>query len=320
MSVTTPKLLKPSRNPNAIPGLPARSKPAPGPLARRRRLIGLAVTAPAAGLMGVFFIWPLIRTVWMSFHDWPLLGKPAFIGIENYLTAATDDAFLSSGGFTLFYTLLATLLLFVAALVLALLVKRGTRTARIFQTIFFIPVVIGMASASYLWLYMWQGDLGPASDLLGRLGFADASTNWFAAFWSALCIVLMMVVWKVAGLQMLLLLSGLQSISEEVNEAARIDGAGRWQTFVYITLPLLRPTLALVLVFSVAGSLLAFDQFYIMTGGGPGGSMITAVYEIYRTSFIQFKLGLGAAMSVMLMLVLGVVSAFQMLLLKDSDH
>jgi multiple sugar transport system permease protein len=280
----------------------------------------MAVTAPAAALTGVFFIWPLLRTVWMSLHDWPLLGNPKFIGADNYITAATDSEFLRSAGFTLLYTVLATTLLFIAALVLAMLVKRGTRTARIFQTIYFIPVVIGMASASYLWLYMWQGDLGPASDLLGRLGLADPSSNWFATFGSALGIVLMMVVWKVGGLQMLLLLSGLQSIPEEVNEAARIDGAGRWQTFRYITLPLLRPTLALVLVFSVAGSLLAFDQFYIMTAGGPGGSMITAVYEIYRTSFIQFKLGLGAAMSVMLMVVLGVVSALQMLLLKDSDH
>jgi multiple sugar transport system permease protein len=129
-----------------------------------------------------------------------------------------------------------------------------------------------------------------------------------------------MVTWKVVGLQMLLLLSGLQSIPDDVVEAARIDGAGRWQLFSHITVPLLRPTLALVLVFSVAGSLLAFDQFFIMTNGGPSNSTITAVYTIYRTSFISFKLGYGAALSVFLMVILAAVSAVQMLLLRNTDH
>jgi multiple sugar transport system permease protein len=133
-------------------------------------------------------------------------------------------------------------------------------------------------------------------------------------------LVIAMVTWKVVGLQMLLLLSGLQSIPEEVTEAARIDGAGHWQSFTHITIPLLRPTLALVLVFSVAGSLLAFDQFFIMTAGGPSNSTITAVYEIYRTSFISFKLGYGAALSVFLMVILAIVSGIQMLLLRNTDH
>jgi multiple sugar transport system permease protein len=128
------------------------------------------------------------------------------------------------------------------------------------------------------------------------------------------------VTWKVVGLQMLLLLAGLQSIPQELEEAARIDGAGRRQVFRYITLPLLRPTLALVLVFSVAGSLLAFDQFYIMTSGGPSNSTITAVYQIYRVSFVQFHLGYGAALSVLLMIVLAMVSAVQLLLLRNTDN
>ncbi|MGI3786770.1 MAG: carbohydrate ABC transporter permease [Janthinobacterium lividum] len=129
-----------------------------------------------------------------------------------------------------------------------------------------------------------------------------------------------MVTWKVVGLQMLLLLAGLQSIPDDVLEAARIDGAGRWKGFWHITVPLLRPTLALVLVFSVAGSLLAFDQFFIMTNGGPANSTITAVYAIHRTSFISFKLGYGAALSVFLMVILAIVSAVQMLLLRNTDN
>ena len=126
--------------------------------------------------------------------------------------------------------------------------------------------------------------------------------------------------WKFVGMQMLLLLAGLQSIPVEVEEAARIDGASRWQSFRYVTLPLLRPTLALVLVFSVAGSLLAFDQFFIMTNGGPSNETITAVYQIYRVSFVQFRVGYGAALSVLLMIVLAAVSAVQLMLLRNSQH
>jgi multiple sugar transport system permease protein len=289
-------------------------------LGRRRQLTGAVLSLPAIALLGIFFLWPLARTIFMSFFDWPMLGAAEFSGLENYAKAFGDEEFLRAVGFTLVYTVLTTPLLLVVGFALAMLVSRRTRAARFFQTIYFLPVVIGFASGSFLWLFMWQSDVGPTTQLLGTLGLVDPSKNFFADYWGALLIVVGMVTWKVAGLQMLLLLSGLQSIPVEVNEAARMDGATGWQVFRHVTLPLLRPTLALVLVFSVAGSLLAFDQFYILTTGGPANSTITAVYQIYRTSFIQFDLGYGAALSLLLMLVLGLVSAVQMLLLRNSDH
>jgi multiple sugar transport system permease protein len=240
--------------------------------------------------------------------------------VQNYVEAFQDSDFGQAVIFTIVYTLITTPVVLIVGFVLAALVRRRTRAARIFQTVYFIPVVIGLAAASYLWLFMWQPDIGPVTDLLSRLGLADSAVNLFAKFGTAFLIVLAMVTWKVAGLQMLLLLSGMQSIPEDVIEASRMDGASRWQTFRHITLPLLRPTLALVLVFSVAGSLLAFDQFFIMTAGGPDNSTITAVFQIYRTGFVQFHLGYASALSILLMLVLGAVSAVQMLLLRNSDN
>jgi multiple sugar transport system permease protein len=298
-------------------------KPVRGPWLtnrRRRLLTGLALVTPALAVVTVFFIVPLIMTFWMSLHDWPLLGEHRFIGLDNYRRALQDSEWLHAIRFTLEYTLIITPVLLIVALVLAFLVHRGGRAARAFQSVFFLPVVIGFAAAAYLWLYLAQPGLGPLSDLAAKLGFADRDTNWFATATSGLLLVCLMVVWKVAGMQMVLLLSGLQSIPVEVNEAALIDGAGPWKTFRYVTVPLLRPTLALVLVFSVAGSLLAFDQFYIMTSGGPSNGTITAVYQIYRTSFINFELGYGAALSAMLMVVLAAVSALQMLLLRKTDN
>jgi multiple sugar transport system permease protein len=289
-------------------------------LQRRRAGLGALMVLPAVVLLCVFFLWPLIRTFVMSLQDYPLLGKPTFTGFSNYSDAFKDKDFLSAIKFTLIYTVITTPVLLVVGLVLASLVRRNTRSARIFQTIFFLPVVIGLASASYLWLFLWQPDIGPVTDILGKLGLLDSSDNLFAHPAPAFLIVLGTVTWKIAGLQMLLLLSGMQSIPSEVNEAAMVDGSSRWQLFRYITVPLLRPTLALVLVFSVAGSLLAFDQFYIMTAGGPGNSTVTGVYQIYRVSFVQFHLGYGAALSILLMIGLGIVSAVQMLLLRNQDE
>jgi multiple sugar transport system permease protein len=287
---------------------------------RSRQLIGLAMAAPGIILIITFFLVPLVMTFWISFHNWALLGAHRWVGLANYQRALKDPAFLSALKFTLLYTVVITPILFALGLGMALLVRRRVRSARIFQSIYFMPVCIGFAAGAFLWLYLGQSQIGPLFDLLDRVGLVNADSNLFASRASAMMLVIAMVTWKVVGLQMLLLLSGLQSIPEEVNEAARIDGAGHWQSFTHITLPLLRPTLALVLVFSVAGSLLAFDQFFIMTAGGPSNSTITAVYEIYRTSFISFKLGYGAAMSVFLMVILAIVSAIQMLLLRNTDH
>ena len=278
------------------------------------------LAAPAVAVITVFFLVPLGLTFYMSLNDWSLLGAHSWTGLENYTKAFKDTAFRSAFGFTLLYTALITPVLFVIGLGLALLVRRPRRGARFFQSVYFLPVVIGFASGSFLFLYLGQSGIGPLFDLFDRLGLVDADANWFAGRWSALLLVIGSVTWKVVGMQMLLLVAGLQSIPTELEEAARIDGARRRQVFRYITLPLLRPTLALVLVFSVAGSLLAFDQFYIMTAGGPSNSTITAVYQIYRVSFVQFQVGYGAALSVLLMIVLAVLSAVQLLLLRNTDH
>src|SRR5215218_7784636 len=286
----------------------------------RRQAVGVLFAAPAVLMITVFFLVPLALTFYMSLNQWSLLGAHHWIGLDNYTRAFSDTNFRDAFVFTLEYTAVVTPVLFLMGLGLALLVRRPRRGARVFQSVYFMPVVIGFAASSFLWLYMGQPGLGPLFDLFRRVGLTSPDTNWFANKGSALLYVIASVTWKFVGMQMLLLLAGLQSIPVEVEEAARIDGARRWQLFRYITLPLLRPTLALVLVFSVAGSLLAFDQFFIMTAGGPSNSTITAVYEIYRTSFISFKLGYGAALSVFLMVILAIVSGIQMLLLRNTDH
>jgi multiple sugar transport system permease protein len=135
---------------------------------------------------------------------------------------------------------------------------------------------------------------------------------WLGTPNAALFSTVAMVIWRFAGFNMLILLTGLQSISPELYEAARIDGGSRWQIFRHITLPLLRPTIALMLVLSITGSLLAFDQFFILTRGGPDGSTVSMVMVIYREAFTQFNLGAAAAISVALLVVLVALNVIQL--------
>jgi len=286
---------------------------------RRRQLAGLLFVLPALACTTLFFLIPLGLDFWMSLNQWPLLGDHTFVGIQNYAQAIHDSGFLGSVGLTLLYTLVVTPALLFLAFVLALLVQGTDLASRFFRTLYFLPVPVGLATASYLFVWLVQPNVGPIIRGLELVRVLHQPPPvWLATTIPALAVVIGMVVWKVTGLQMILLMSGMQSIPGSLHEAATVDGAGWWRRFVHITLPLLRPTLALVLVFSIAGSLLAFDQFYIITAGGPSNSTLTSVYWIYRTSFVSFHLGYGAALSILMMLALGAVSALQLLLIRQS--
>ncbi|MDB5586184.1 MAG: sugar transporter permease [Devosia sp.] len=292
--------------------------------ARRRRARlgqwqGLLYIAPAMALVIVFFVIPVLFTFWMSFHDWPLLGQPEWIGLGNYMQMLKDTRFLSSLRFTAYYTVITTIAIFIVAFPLALFVEKQRRGVGFYRTIFFMPVVVGLATASLLWVWLANVDSGLIGPAIRMMGFTGKKVNLLATFDSAFWTIIVMVVWKVAGFTMIILLTGLQSIPVELNEAARIDGAGRWQRFRHVTLPLMRRTIALALILSVTGSVLAFDQFYIMTSGGPQNRMISVVYYIFNQSFVSFHLGYGSALSIALLGILIVLSVVQLRLLRVGD-
>jgi multiple sugar transport system permease protein len=288
-------------------------------LARRRSLTGVLLISPALLLVAVFFLAPLGLTVWMSLHKWPLLGTPQWTGLANYLAIPGDTTFLGSLGYTFLYTAVITPLLFAIGLGLAFLVREKRRGAGFFRTVWFLPYVVGFASAAYLFLWLFDPSVGFVDRVLTDTGITHTPVQWMNATGTATAAVIAMVVWKVVGFQMLLLMAGLQSIPSEVEEAALVDGSGPWSTLWRITLPLLRRTMALVLVFSVSGSLLAFEQFYIMTNGGPGNSTLTIVNWIYNSSFANFQLGYGSALSVVLLLLLMAVNGVQLFLFRERD-
>jgi multiple sugar transport system permease protein len=294
---------------------PARSR---SRLAHRRRITGFLFVLPAVLFTLVFFVFPLLMTAWMSLHDWPLLGTPEFTGIENYIKLSQDAQFWSSLWFTTQYTVLVTIPIFVLAFCLALLVNQPLRGIGIFRTAYFVPVVIGLGTSSLLWVWLLNDRVGIINTLLVDLNLIEKPIVWLVNKNTAMFAIIVSVVWKTVGFTMILLLSGMQAIPDEIYQAAMVDGASYWGRLLYIMLPLLRRTFALALVLSVIGSYLAFDQFYIMTGGGPQNQTITTVYWIFNNSFTYFKMGYGSALSLVLLVILTLLSMAQLRILRDD--
>jgi multiple sugar transport system permease protein len=278
---------------------------------RSDALKGVGYTTPATIVVVVFFLVPLALVFWMSANDWPLLGSPTQNLPDNYTHIGDDQLLRDAITFTLKYTAIVTVVLSGVALGLALLVQEQRPGVGLMRTAYFLPGAVGFAAASLLF-YGFYAENGPLDDFLRAIGVIDEPAAWLGSPDKALFSTIAMVIWRFAGFNMLILLTGLQSISTEVYEAARIDGASRWQLFRHITLPLLRPTIALMLVLSITGSLLAFDQFFILTRGGPDGSTVSMVMVIYREAFTKFNLGYAAAISVVLLVVLVVLNVLQL--------
>ncbi|MEV4313701.1 sugar ABC transporter permease [Actinocrispum sp. NPDC049592] len=300
------------------PRLSAPASPAPAPrrgasIGRHRRRLGLLYATPMALLVVVLFVIPLVLMVWMSVNHWPLIGASAPNGVENY-RALDDPLFLRAVWFTLKYTAVTTIVLGLVAFGLALLMQHERVGA--YRTIFFLPSAVGLAATSLLFYGLFNTDASPLNQVVQALGLGRV--DWLGSNGSALGSTVGMITWRFAGFYMLILMTGLQSIDPVLYEAARIDGANRWQIMCRVTLPLLRPTLALTMVLSLTGSLLAFDQFFILTGGRHDTA--TVVIDIYREAFLSQDLGRAAAVSVATLAVLIVVNIAQLRLIRREGR
>ena len=279
---------------------------------RRSGWVGLAWLAPTLLFVAMFVLWPMAHLIYLSFTSASLLGGGEWIGTENYRRAFGDPKFWAAFRFTLTYTLVLTPVLMGLGFGLALLVSGNTPLRRLTRTVTFLPVVIGLASSSLLWFWLFDQQVGLFNKALVDLGLLAEPLVWFKKVDTALVAVSLSVVWKVVGFGMILIMAGIQSINTDLFEAARMDGASALLRVRRIVLPLALRSILMATVISVIGSMLAFEQFYLMTGGGPRGKTFTSVYWIYQNSFIRFDLGYGAALSVILMVVIMAMTALQL--------
>ena len=286
---------------------------------KRSSLVGLLYMAPALAFVAAFTIYPLAQMSWMSLHNWSLIAEKKFVGLGNFVKIWNDPQFWASLEFTFKYTLLITPILMGLGLLVALLTATNTPLRRFTRAVVFAPVVIGLGASSLLWYWLFCYDFGLINRLLLDRGLIAKPIVWFGADADvAMWAVIVSIVWKVVGFGMILFVAAIQAIPSELTEASMVDGAGYWQRVRQITLPLIARTILLVTLVSVIGSLLAFDQFYIMTAGQPRNLTATSVFLIYLNSFPYLKLGYGAAMSLVLAGIILICTIFQIVLTRRS--
>jgi multiple sugar transport system permease protein len=280
------------------------------------RYVGLLYAAPAILFVLVFLVYPLGQLVHTSLTSASLLGGGGYVGFRNYVRAWNDPQFWTSLLFTLKYALYITPILMGLGFLLALLTADNTRMKKLTRGVVFLPVVIGLAVSSLLWYWLFDQQVGLFNRLLVDIGILDRPITWFTDPTLALWAVIISITWKVVGFGTILFVASIQSIDREITEAALIDGASYWQRVRRIVIPLSYRTILLATLISVIGSMLAVDQFIIMTGGNPRGQTFTSVYWIYQNSFIFFKLGYGSALSIILMLIILGFAAAQIILTR----
>ena len=287
----------------------------------RRQVVGFLYTIPTLLLVVALFVTPLLLVLRMSLSKWALLtGAGGYNSPQNFGLIWKNPLFWPSVVFTVEYTVLVTILLLGFGLGLALVVQAQSRWSGMLRTVFLLPVSLGLATASLLAYGFVSPEIGPIGPTLETMGMAHGAIQFLGTPLNALLSTTFLVVWKYAGFYMLILLVGLQGISDDLFEAAALDGASSRQTFRHITLPMLRPSLSLATILCVTGSLLAFDQFFILTKGQPHNSTVTIVQVIYREAFQRQNLGTAAALSIIVLLVLVLINALQLRFLRGGDR
>jgi putative chitobiose transport system permease protein len=265
-------------------------------------------------LLLVFFVLPVCQTFWMSLQDYGQdLYQPQFVGLENYQTLVESPAFWKALGNTFLVVLGVVPAMCILPIVMALLINQQLKGIALFRTLIYLPVIISMVvvGIAWKWLYAYDGLINYGLTLLGL-----PKTGWLVNPDIALWAVMLVIVWKGLAYYMMMYLAHLQSISQELYQAAEIDGANRLQKHWHITIPALWPTIIMVAIISTIGSLKVFTEIYVMTQGGPVGSTQTLVYQIYEQAFQSLDLGLASAGGLVLMVILILVSLVQ---LRFSD-
>ncbi|MEO1672631.1 MAG: sugar ABC transporter permease [Cyanobacteria bacterium J06631_2] len=285
---------------------------------KQEKMTGWIMLIPALLVLGLVFIYPIARAFWLSWFT-ENLGtqlQPVFSGLSNYQRMIGDGRFWQSLWNTSVFTIASVVLELLLGLGVALVLNKSFFGRGVVRTIAIIPWALPTAVMGLAWAWIFNDQYGVVNDLLLRLGLIETGINWLGTPTLAMIALIVADVWKTTPFISIILLAGLQSISEDLYEAHRLDGASPWQSFRQITLPLLMPQILIALLFRFAQSFGVFDLVQVMTGGGPAGSTETVSIYIYSTVMRYLDFGYGAALVVVTFLLLVLAVAAISLLLK----
>lgn len=291
--------------------------------AARERWLALALLVPSAVVVFGIVIYPVLRTVWSSLFDVisPLPGVPhPFVGLEQYTTILASGEFWDAIGRTAYFTLLSTGLELVLGIGLGLLLNQRVRGRWVFRAVVILPWALPTIVNGAMWRYIFNPDYGALNALLTQVGILDDYRSWLGTPFLALNMVVLADVWKNTSLAAFFTLAGLQIIPGHLYEAARVDGAGPIRSFLSITLPLLRPTIAVILVLRTIEAFKVFDIVYVMTRGGPANGTQTIAYYTYLQAFSNQRFGYGSALAVLIVLIIMALAVVYIRLLRRGQE
>ena len=275
----------------------------------RQRLLPYLLVSPYLIFVLVFILFPVLFCLFLTFHSWNIIGPMQFIGIANYNRLIHDSLFWKAIGNTLKFLLLHIPLQLVVSLGLAELLNRKLRGTSFFRASFFMPVIVSGVVITILWQQLLSYDSGLINRTLTSIDLPKI--GWLSDPNVAIYSIAVMATWKNVGLYVILFLIGLQTVPTQYYEAARMEGASRWQQFYYITLPMINPTIFMVVVLSTIGGFSLFIEPYIMTSGGPMNETLSAVLYIYKQAFEYYNMGYSATLGFFYAILIMVVVIIQ---------
>lgn len=265
---------------------------------RKKRRAGWLMITPSVIHIGLWTAIPVLATFYLSFTDYNVFSAPNWIWFDNYIETLSDPVFLKSIWNTVVYTFWTVPVSMAVALVIAVALNQGLKLQKWYRTAFFIPQVTATVAIAMVWLWIFNPQYGLLNAFLELFGLPGQAwlvdPDW--ALWS----VILVGAWQGIGIKMLIYIAALQNIDESLYEAASVDGASTVRKFFAITLPMLKPATFFVLVISIIGAFQVFDQIYVLTDGGPANATTMMTYEVYRSAFQEFRMGMASAQSVVL--------------------
>ena len=285
---------------------------------KRIRHVLLIFIIPALVFYVVFWISPVLMSFYYGLTNWRGLGTYDFIGLTNYENLIKQGTLFASMGNTIKYTLFVVIWGNVQALALAMILNMKLRSRGIFRTVFYIPALFSTIVVAFLWSYVYAPHYGMISEIFELLGLSgapnllgDRSTSLFAAAF--------VETWKTSGTMTIIYLAGLQNISDEVIESAKIDGCTGWQAIRYVKIPMLSNTITVNVMLGLIGGFKSFDYIFALTSGGPGDSSSTLMYTIYKMAFVEMQYGKAEALAAMAFVFILVVSIAVLTIMKRKE-
>lgn len=269
---------------------------------------GYLFVIPAMVIIVIVSLYPILRTIWLSLHSMQLqfMDQTAFIGLENYKFLLTDTRFWDAVWNTTYFTIISVSMELVLGLLIALLINRPFKGRGLVRASVLIPWAVPTVVAAMMWKFIYDDQLGILNDILVKIGILDSYTTFLGTEASAMWAMIFADVWKTTPFMALLLLGGLQTISKDIYESAEIDGANKIKQLFYITLPLLKPTILVALLFRTLDAFRVFDLPWVLTGGSVESLSIYA----YKSLFTNLDFGLGSALSFSVFVFVMLISLF----------